>query len=316
MKKYDALVEDYVRLCEFRKIGKHTIYTRRREIEKFGLWVKRKRPRPKLEDVNAEIIINYLKAQSTCRARSTVQGKFSNLRCFFEFLVEENVWHKNPLKWIRGPKMIVNSHIPKSLKNNEVEELLKACFEVKERFFKYELPAVFLCLYSLGIRRGEASALNIEDWDRESKTLKILNSKSQCERYMPVPESLESALEAFLPVRQNLLTAKKRFDERALFINRNGFRLQGQSISKLFLGCAKRVGIDNFTVHQLRHTCATNLISRGVSLPEVKMVLGHVCIDTTLRYTHVAGPDRWEAINKHPLNNFLNTENAGRSYEQ
>jgi integrase/recombinase XerD len=307
MQQYDALIESYIKRCEARNIGKSTIYTRRREIEKFGLWVKRKKPRPKLEKINSEIILDYLKSQSVFRARSTVQAKFSNLRCFFDFLVENNVWHRNPLKWIQGPKVLINSHVPKTLNKIQVEALLKAVFETKENFYKIELPTVFLCLYSLGLRRGEVCNLNIDDWNAEEKTLRVTNLKSQFERYMPIPDSLQNALEVFIPIRKNMLIKKCNPEQKSLFINKFGKRISGNSVSNLLTTCAKKAKIENFTVHQLRHTCATNLISSGVSLPEVKLVLGHSTIDTTLRYTHVAGPERWEAIKKHPLNNFLKT---------
>ena len=311
MKQYDALVEAYSKRCEIRNISAATIYTRRREIEKFGLWVKRKRPRPRLEDINAEIILDYLRAVGTFKAKSTVYGKFTNLRCFFDFLVEENIWKKNPLKWIPGPKINVDSHIPKSLGQSDVERLFEACFKAKEPIFQYSLPAIFFTLYSLGLRRGEVLGLTIDCWDKKEKTLKITSSKSGRERLMPVPESLERALDAFLPIRQNLLNKNQIFDQRSLFINRFGESLSGHAISKHFGKCAEKAGIKKFTLHQLRHTCATNLLSKGVPVVEVKMVLGHACLDTTLRYTHVAGPERWAAIQKHPLNEFFNQAIGG-----
>ncbi len=313
MKQYDALVEAYIKRIEIRGIGTSTIFTRRREIEKFGLWVKRKKPRPKLGEVGSEIILDYLKNRSAFKARSTMQGRFSDLRCFFDFLVEENIWRKNPLRWIRGPKLILNSHVPKCLGQSDVENIFQACFKVKETLFQYELPVIFMMLYSLGIRRGELVSLSLENWNREQKTIKILCSKGNRERFMPVPESLERALEAYLPVRQNLLLTKKIFEEPALFVNKNGHRLTGASVSSLLLGCARRSGLSAFTVHQVRHTCATNLLSRGVPITEVKMVLGHVSIDTTVRYTHVAGPERWNAIHQHPLNDLFKKNIEGGS---
>jgi site-specific recombinase XerD len=311
MKQYDALVEAYSKRCEVRNIGAETIYSRRREIERFGLWVKRKRPRPRLENINAEIILDYLNIVSTFKAKSTVYAKFSNLRCFFDFLVQENIWKKNPLKWIRGPKMILNSHVPKSLGQSEVERLFEACFKSRDPIFQYSLPTIFLALYSLGLRRGEVLRLNFDCWDRKEKSLKVLNSKSGHERLMPVPESLERALEAYVPIRQNSLAEKQIYDEPALFINRFGERLSAHAITTHFKRCARKAGIKQFSLHQLRHTCATNLLSKGVPIMEVKLVLGHACIDTTLRYTHVAGPERWAAIQKHPLNEFLSSAKGG-----
>lgn len=308
MRKYDALINQYFEQCLVRGIGQGTINTRRREVERFGSWVKRKKPKPMLEEVNLEIIVDYLKSQSVFKSKATVYGKISNLRCFFDFLVEENIWRKNPLKWFKGPKLHVDSHIPKSLKKPDIEKLLQSCFESKISLHQYLLPTVFLCLYSLGLRRGELVSLNLHDWNNEERTLIVRNSKSGFERYMPVPKALERSLEAYLTARTNLLIEKGRPQEHALFISCDGFRITGHAISTHLQRRAKSIGISHFSVHQLRHTCATQLLNSGVSVPEVKMVLGHAAIETTLRYTHVAGPDRWEAIKKHPLNTFLSEQ--------
>jgi integrase len=45
---------------------------------------------------------------------------------------------------------------------------------------------------------------------------------------------------------------------------------------------------DQFVVHALRHTCATRLVERGVNLRVIQRFMGHLTIETTLRYAHVS----------------------------
>lgn len=48
-----------------------------------------------------------------------------------------------------------------------------------------------------------------------------------------------------------------------------------------------RAGLVGCTAHTLRHTHATRLIQNGLNLYEVKEILGHSNIVTTMRYAHL-----------------------------
>ena len=55
---------------------------------------------------------------------------------------------------------------------------------------------------------------------------------------------------------------------------------------------AKRVGIiKEVSVHTLRHTFATHLLEDGLDILNVKELLGHENIETTLMYLHIAQMD-------------------------
>jgi len=49
----------------------------------------------------------------------------------------------------------------------------------------------------------------------------------------------------------------------------------------------RRAGLHDCTIHTLRHTHATRLIQNGLSVYEVREVLGHADIKTTMRYAHL-----------------------------
>jgi integrase len=74
-------------------------------------------------------------------------------------------------------------------------------------------------------------------------------------------------------------------NSRFVFNNREG-NSRGyctQAIRKAIL----RAGLQNVRVHTLRHTHASRLIQNGMSVYEVKEILGHSDIKTTLRYSHL-----------------------------
>lgn len=64
-----------------------------------------------------------------------------------------------------------------------------------------------------------------------------------------------------------------------------------QDVKKGFTTACARAGINDFRIHDLRHTCAAWLVSEGVPLSEVWDLLGHQSITMTERYAHLA-PER------------------------
>ena len=49
----------------------------------------------------------------------------------------------------------------------------------------------------------------------------------------------------------------------------------------------QRAGLRDCRIHTLRHTHAARLVQNGMSVYEVKEILGHTDIKTTLRYAHL-----------------------------
>lgn len=305
MNSFEKLVDGFVAECRSRGVGESTIKIRKSFLLKWGVWLRTSGFGGPIDEVNAEMIHKFLKSRSVFKAKSTVSGEMSTLRCFGEYLSREGVWQKNCLRWMPSPKLRVNKHVPKSLKKDDIERMLEESFRQRDRLHQYLWPAIFLCIYSLGLRRSELVALDYSDWDAKESTLRITSTKSRRERYLPVPNSVSRALEAYLPARHRVLSRHQKLDQPALFIRNSGERIPPEVLSAKFKKMAEKIGLKSFHVHQLRHTCATQLLESGVPLPTVRMVLGHVSIETTNRYVEVSGPERRRAMDSHPINKIL-----------
>ena len=78
--------------------------------------------------------------------------------------------------------------------------------------------------------------------------------------------------------RKQTATAKFVFTD-----TKGGYRKSIQGLRKTM----DKVGLQDITLHGLRHTCASKLVQNGFSIYEVKELLGHTDIQTTMKYAHL-----------------------------
>jgi site-specific recombinase XerD len=227
------------------------------------------------------------------------------MRCFGDFLVRHGLWTISPLRWMKGPKLSPYNRMPKRIDQADMEALWKAAATRGGDYSAHLWVTVLSLLYGTGLRRGELVRLNMDAFDRVAGTLRIDGRKSGQERCVPLPDMVLRCLEAYFPRRHNQLERTSRLGEEALLVSRSGVRLTGQGISNAVMAIARRAGIGHCTLHQFRHTCASDLMAAGVHVAQVQRILGHAGVGTTVRYVHIADPQRRAAMQLHPLNQWL-----------
>ncbi len=294
-----------LRQGEARGLSEDTLRSVRVELDRWGCWLKRRQPRPSLEQVDGELLIQYIKSRTRFHAKATVAGVVSKMRGLGDYLLEQGVWAKNPMRWVRGPRLDPRGRLPRRIGKEQMKQIWEAAGQRRNRYQQHLAVAVLALLYGTGLRRGELERLNLMDWHREEGVLRIDGRKTGRERSVPVTEAMGRCLDAYLPQRQNLLEKLGLGEEPAMFLNRYGVRMSAQSLALLMHRLAKQAGVPLVSLHQFRHTCASDLLEGGVSLPEVQQILGHATVVTTARYLQIADPERVRAMRQHPLNDYL-----------
>ncbi len=142
-----------------------------------------------------------------------------------------------------------------------------------------------------GCRKNEMMKL---EWRRvDLKTNLILlgehDTKGGKRRSIPINKEAREALLGLARYR-----AEHCPDSPWVFVRPNGERLQ--ELDNAFKWLLKRVGIEDFRIHDLRHTCASWLVSAGAQLQAVKDLLGHSTIKMTERYSHLAPENIRDAV--------------------
>jgi integrase len=135
-----------------------------------------------------------------------------------------------------------------------------------------------------GMRRGELLGLEWRRVDLEESGLILLegqHTKAGKRRSIPLNREARAALSQRAQFR-----AKHCPSSPWVFCRSSGARIQ--SIKRSFASACRKARIEDFHIHDLRHTCAAWLVTAGVPLPEVRDLLGHSTVQMTERYAHLA----------------------------
>jgi site-specific recombinase XerD len=235
MRRWDGLVAGHLKQCVARGLKPSTVYGRQLELERFGVWVKRRRPRPVLEDVGTEVIVSYLKSRTAFLCKASVCGVMTKLKGMGEYLVAEGIWLENPLRWMRQPKLDPLRGVGNRISKEDMKKLYKEAASIRDEYQRYLNVAVLSVMAGTGLRRGDLEALNIDDWRHEERLIRLRNEKGGREKLLPVGTRVWECVEGYLPKRHNKLEATGRLTEEALFVTRQGNRLKGERVSKLLL---------------------------------------------------------------------------------
>lgn len=220
-------------------------------------------------------------------SRNTLLRKISAVRSFLGYLRETGAMEGDPFDLItiprkekRLPRFLTEGEVGKLQDYNRPEEV-----DAREKNYYFALRdfALFELVYSSGLRRSEASGLNIGDLDFYSGFVRVMGKGSR-ERLIPVGEKALAALREYLDTRPKPLV-----HGLPLFLNSMNGRLTGAGMALVFKRMARRARFARpVNPHSVRHSFATHLLDRGCDLKSVQEMLGHKNLQTTEIYTHVS----------------------------
>lgn len=188
MRRWDRFLDMYMEQFAARGIGEETVKMTRGRLERWGNWMKQRRPRVILERVDADLLVRYIESRTSFRAKSTVYGTLSTMRGMGDYLVREGIWQINPLRWMKGPKVTPYSRLPRRIDREHMQALWREAANKHSEFHRHQWITVLALLYGTGLRRGEIERLNVDSFDRAEGTLRIDGRKTGRERCVPVPQ--------------------------------------------------------------------------------------------------------------------------------
>ena len=243
-----------------------------------------------MEEVTTEelrkYLLKYLKEERKLSERS-VNYYNSVIRFMYEVTMDKLI-NKKQLPMYRNRR---------KMKDVLTKEELSAFFNACDN---YMYKTIFMLIYGSGLRVSEAVNLKIEDIDSKKMRIFVRGGKGGKDRYTVLPKiSLEM-------LRKYYKIYKPKHPEGYIFLNREGNQIKIERARVFFRRYRRKAKIDEkFVIHSLRHGFATDLIERGASILEVKELMGHSNIRSTMEYIHVA---KVELTVENPLDALMKEE--------
>ena len=200
---------------------------------------------------------------------------------------------KQALRWGLVPRNVAEAVDPPKVPKKDVTPLspdqARALLEATRGD---RLEALYVLAVHTGMRQGELLALRWEEVDLDAGVLRVRGTKTaRSRRTVKLSQSAVDALTNHL-TRQlgEIDRAGDSWRENGLvFATEVGTSLNRHNLTqRSFRPLLAKAGLPQIRFHDLRHTCATLLLSRGVHAKFVQELLGHSTIAITLdTFSHV-----------------------------
>jgi site-specific recombinase XerD len=216
-------------------------------------------------------------------APATVNGMLSALRGVLKeawnlgYMSAEDYQRAVQVKNIKGETLPAG----RDLAQGEVLALVNAC-TADESAAGLRDAALIGVLYTGGLRRAEAAALDLDDFDDGIGKLTVRSGKGRKARTVYLSGGALDALLDWLTVRGT--------EAGALFmpVNKGGNiqhrRMSAQAIYNILEKRGLEAHVKDFSPHDFRRTFVGDLLDRGVDIVIVQKLVGHASVTTTGRY--------------------------------
>lgn len=238
----------------------------------------------KVRDLSKTDMEIILKEMQIKLANSSIRAVFRVVSTCLDKAVSLGFLYTNPVKLITLPKL--ERHTVRALSREEQQRLV-AEIDQKEQYFPISLAL------QTGMRIGEICGLKWEDIDfshdliEVKRTLqRVSNATTACQKTQIIegsPKSLASYRK--IPVteelKKQLIKMKKRSTSEYV-LSQNRKPLEPRLITYRFSKIRKKLGLDNYVFHSLRHSFATRCLELGGNIAAISSLLGHSSTKMTL----------------------------------
>ncbi|MFA5805026.1 MAG: tyrosine-type recombinase/integrase [Melioribacteraceae bacterium] len=239
-----------------------------------------------LNEIDSRTLDKFI-TSTYSRTQRGAHHYYRTLKAAFNKAVEWNYISTNPFTRVKFPKL--SKSFPAFISEDELLIILS------NTPYQY-LKDIFTVGFYTGLRLGELINMRWSwvDFFQNQITVKCSNeflTKSKKERIVPMSEKVKSVLIN----RFNIATHQPN---EVVFYRIKVRKLHQETISKQFKQAVRKSFLnEKIHFHSLRHSFASVLAQKGVSLYIIKELLGHEDLATTQIYSHLQPQNLKDAVN-------------------
>ena len=233
-----------------------------------------------LRSITVEMVETFKAAQvRTGASPKSVNNRLGVLGSMFTKAVEWRYADANPMAGVRP--LAVPDPTFQFWTTEQSEAFLAAVRRVRAPWYPF-----FLCLLRTGMRLGEVAALTWGDVDFVRG--EILVRRSWSHGHLTTPKGGRNRILDMSPELAQALQDHRHLRGDLVFCAADGGYLDRNKVKHPFWASIKAAGVPKIRIHDLRHSFASQLVVAGAPLKAVQELLGHVDIQMTMRYAHLA----------------------------
>ena len=293
---FSTLLTDFFvsHLASVRNVSRHTVMAYRDALKMLlrfaALLQNHTVDRVRLEDLNGEVILEFLSHLETVRGNSvrTRNARLAAIHSFFRYILSREPALASLCQRVLAiPFKKTTRRVLGYLSEGETKHLLSQVDRSKPAGERdYLLLAL---LYDTGARVQELLDLKLTDFRLESPAYVKITGKGRRERLCPLLPQTARLVDRFFSEQ-----GRSTGDNGSFFVNRSGQKLSRHGVryllKKYLAGVQKKIpslSRRGISPHTLRHTKAMHLLQSGLPLITIKDILGHADVKSTEVYIQV-----------------------------
>ncbi|QGG46323.1 tyrosine-type recombinase/integrase [Heliorestis convoluta] len=222
-------------------------------------------------------------------APATIKKRIAAVKVYWSYLIDTKQTTYDPTRKVKAKRVRESEVAPRWLTRHEQAKLLMTIEKEKRAFNRIRNLAIVQCMLQAGLRIFEVVALDVSDIDLQRRTLVVRRGKGNKYRVVPINKDLYRSL---LEWQENAQV------EDPLFVSQQGKRITERSVQYALRHYFDQIGLEDATVHSLRHSFCKNLIDAGQPIQVVAQLAGHSSIEETRRYVTASEQELRDAVER------------------